>query len=80
MADVLKPKPGTPRVALPKIPPWKPQTASKEAAKAQAVPLQQADWTDSTIQQMLLSAHVGARYVPSPLSHYSTPATLLNTS
>lgn len=62
MSDTLKQKPGTPRVALPKIPPWKPSTPTDQS-KPVGAPQQQTPRSDAKARQPLdLIAHVGARY------------------
>lgn len=61
MSDTPKSKPGTPRVALPKIPPWKPSTPTDQSKSV--VPQQQAPRGDTKARQLLdLTAHIGARY------------------
>jgi hypothetical protein len=60
MADSSRSKPGTPRVALPKIPLWKAPVPSSETAKA---PPQQTARSDGKARQPVdLTAHIGARY------------------
>jgi hypothetical protein len=61
MADSSRSKPGTPRVALPKIPPWKAPVPPADTTKA---PQQQSARTDGKARQPVdLTAHIGARYV-----------------
>lgn len=62
MSETLKQKPGTPRVALPKIPPWKPATPI-DSSRAAGVPQQQSPRSDGKGRQPVdITAHIGARY------------------
>jgi hypothetical protein len=67
MADSSRSKPGTPRVALPKIPPWKAPVPSADTTKAAP---QQTTRSDGKARQPVdLTAHIGARYALVILFH-----------
>ncbi len=67
MADSSRSKPGTSRVALPKIPPWKAPVPLAETTKSSPQPTTLSD--GKARDPVDLTSHIGARYAPNNFSN-----------